>query len=247
MQTSRRGITMIKRHEGLRLRAYLCPAGVWTIGYGSTFDVSPGLEITEDEAEQRLRRDLRTAERAVTRLVTAPLTQSQFDALVSFTFNLGEGNLANSTLLRKLNARDYIGAQAEFARWRNARVNGVLTPLPGLIRRRADEASHFASGFSVEPEPVRPVVEPASVIEEHQSVNQSGSVNAVRAGAAATAAVTAVTQTNDVETVIQHAGYAERFMGFVQSAGPWVAMIVIAGVWIYIEYRRRKQIAEAKR
>lgn len=247
MRTSQSGINMIKSHEGLRLRAYQCPAGVWTIGYGSTYAVTQGLEISEADAEGRLRRDLRTAERAADRLVQVDLSQGQFDALVSFTFNLGAGALESSTLLRKLNAGDYEGAQAEFPRWRNARVNGVLTPLPGLVRRRADEAALFASGIEVEPEPVRPIVEPVPVIEEHQSVNQSGSVNAARAGAAATAVVTTTAQTNDVETLVEHAGLAERAFSFIQTVGPWVALAIGVGVWVYIEWRRRRQIAEAKR
>lgn len=139
MQISKAGLDLIKEFEGLYLKAYRCPAGVPTIGYGHTAGVVMGQTITKQQADDYLRRDVRQFERAVARLVSVPLTQGQFDALVSFAFNLGEGALAQSTLLRLLNAGDYAGAAAQFDRWNKA--GGRV--LPGLVRRRAAERALF--------------------------------------------------------------------------------------------------------
>lgn len=139
MQISKAGLDLIKQFEGLYLKAYRCPAGVPTIGYGHTAGVAMGQTITQQQADDYLRRDVRQFERAVARLVTVPLTQGQFDALVSFAFNIGDGALAQSTLLRLLNAGDYAGAAAQFDRWNKA--GGRV--LPGLVRRRAAERALF--------------------------------------------------------------------------------------------------------
>ena len=139
MQISKAGLDLIKQFEGLYLNAYRCPAGVPTIGYGHAAGVAMGQTITQQQADDYLRRDVRQFERAVSRLVRVPLTQGQFDALVSFAFNLGEGALAQSTLLRLLNAGDYAGAAAQFDRWNKA--GGCV--LPGLVRRRAAERAMF--------------------------------------------------------------------------------------------------------
>lgn len=150
MRTSQNGINMIKAFEGLHkvkadgnVRSYRCPAGRWTIGYGHTHGVKSGMTVTPEEAEDLLVEDLKTCEEAIERLVKVDLTQSQFDALVSFVFNLGVGNFRNSTLLKKLNRGDYNGASQEFSRWNKARVEGQLKPLAGLTRRRAAESALF--------------------------------------------------------------------------------------------------------
>lgn len=139
MALSQNGLNLIKSHEGLRTTAYKDPVGVWTIGYGHTATAKPGQKITEAQAEQLLRQDVGWAEAAVRKNVKVPLTQGQFDALVSFTFNLGAGALGRSTLLKKLNAGDYAGAQAEFGRF----VHAGGRVLPGLVRRRGEEAQMF--------------------------------------------------------------------------------------------------------
>lgn len=130
---------MIKKHEGFRPRAYRCPAGVWTIGYGHTGGVKSGDVITAARGEELLREDLAHAERVID-MQCLPLSQNQFDALVSLVFNIGEGNFLRSTLLRKAkrNVNDPAIAD-EFRKWNKARVSGSLTPLAGLIRRREDE------------------------------------------------------------------------------------------------------------
>jgi lysozyme len=141
-QIGKSGLDLIKEFEGLKLRAYLCPAKVWTIGYGSTGPhVTPGKVITEKQAEELLKDDLDRFEKAVTRLVTVPLRQNQYDALVSFAFNCGIGNLESSTLLKRVNARLFDNAVTEFAKWNK----GGGKVLAGLTRRRAAEAALFKS------------------------------------------------------------------------------------------------------
>jgi len=130
---------LIRAFEGLELKAYKCPAGVLTIGYGHTKTVTAGMVITEEEAEALLREDLLWVEETINNKVTVPLTQSQYDALASFIYNVGSGAFTKSTLLRKLNTGDYVGASAEFKRWNKA--DGRV--LKGLVRRRKAEQELF--------------------------------------------------------------------------------------------------------
>lgn len=141
MRTSDKGIDLIKAFEGLRLNAYRCPAGVPTIGYGHTKDVVMGTKITAEDAEELLRGDLEVFEDGVAEAVKLSLTQGQFDALVSFSFNLGVGALRKSTLLKKLNMGDIEGAADEFLKWN--RAGGKV--LPGLVKRRKAERELFLS------------------------------------------------------------------------------------------------------
>ena len=141
MKINEAGLNLIKDFEGCRLKAYLCPAGVWTIGYGHTQGVKPDMVINQLQAERFLRQDLKRFEDAVTSLVKVPITPNQFSALVSFTYNVGTGALYDSTLLRKLNKKDYKGAANEFLRWNKA--GGKV--LPGLTRRRLAEKDLFES------------------------------------------------------------------------------------------------------
>jgi lysozyme len=139
-------VTFIKESEGLRLEAYKpTKHDVWTIGWGHTKGVFPGQVITEEEAEEFLAQDLAWVREAIDKQVDVPLTQNMYDALVSFVFNLGEANLSTSTLLKKLNGKDYKGAANELPRWnkqRNKRT-GVFEPVTGLTIRRAKERSLF--------------------------------------------------------------------------------------------------------
>ena len=143
MRTSQSGINAIKQFEGYRDHAYLDPTGVPTIGYGTTrIDGKPvklGMTCTREEAEEWLREDIAWAEDAVERSVKVSLNQFQFDALVSFTYNLGPSALARSTLLRKLNKGDYLGAADEILRWTYA--GGKV--MRGLITRRTVERDMF--------------------------------------------------------------------------------------------------------
>lgn len=146
MQTSDKGIALIKEFEGCKLTAYQDSVGVWTIGYGWTQPVDgkpvrAGMTIKQETAERLLKTGLVSYESDVSRLVKVGLTQGQFDALVSFTYNLGARSLSTSTLLRKLNASDYAGAADEFLRWNKA--GGKV--LNGLTRRREAERALFLS------------------------------------------------------------------------------------------------------
>lgn len=146
MQTSEKGIALIKQFEGCKLTAYQDSVGVWTIGYGWTQPVDgkpirAGMTIKQETAERLLKTGLVSYESDVSRLVKVGLTQGQFDALVSFTYNLGARSLSTSTLLRKLNAGDYAGAADEFLRWNKA--GGKV--LNGLSRRREAERALFLS------------------------------------------------------------------------------------------------------
>lgn len=136
------GLDLIKSFEGLRLKAYKDAVGVWTIGYGHTKTATPGMGISEPEAEALLRNDLAEAQGAVERLVKRPLTDNEYAALVSFVFNLGSGNLSRSTLLRRLNVGDRKGAADQFLVWN--RAGGKV--LAGLTRRRQAERTLFMDG-----------------------------------------------------------------------------------------------------
>ncbi|WP_420997589.1 lysozyme [Cupriavidus sp. 30B13] len=158
MKTSAAGVGRIKMREGLRLEAYPDPGtkgAPWTIGYGHTGrDVYKGLRINEPQACSYLATDVADAEGVINRVVTVDLTQDQFDALVSFVLNVGAGakgvkdgfvmlkNGQPSTMLRKINANDLIGAASEFPKWNRA----AGRVLPGLVARRASEQSQFLTG-----------------------------------------------------------------------------------------------------
>jgi len=139
MKPSQACVDLVKEFEGFRPTAYLCPAGVWTIGYGTTENVDPGDEVTEQEAEEMLMDDLLEASKAIDDLVDVELTQQQYDALTSFVYNVGRDAFRNSTMLRLLNAGDYDGAAKQFPRWNK----GGGRVLAGLTRRRRAERQVF--------------------------------------------------------------------------------------------------------
>jgi lysozyme len=141
MKYSDKGMALTESFEGLSLTAYRDIVGVWTNGYGNTHGVTPGSTITLKQAVDDLADNLAGAEYVVNKVVTVPLTQGQFDALVDFVFNLGSGAFQSSTLLRKLNLKDYAGASAEFVKWNHA--GGV--EVKGLTRRRLAEQALFNS------------------------------------------------------------------------------------------------------
>lgn len=158
MKVSQKCIAQIKQDEGVRSRPYQCPALLWTIGVGHVIDpqhakvpladrkqlpIPAGWDrvLSNDEIDDILRKDLARFEAGVLRLIKVPLTQGQFDALVSFSFNVGLGNLQNSTLRMKVNREDYEGAAEQFLVWTKA--GGRV--LPGLVKRRTHEKEMFES------------------------------------------------------------------------------------------------------
>lgn len=142
----RNGIELVKSYEGLQLKAYLCPANVWTIGYGNTFyedgtKVKEGDEITVERAEELLEFVYDKFEFEVVEMLKVHITENQLGALVSFAFNLGSGALKKSTLLKLVNVQDFSGAADEFLKW--TRAGGKV--LNGLVRRRSAERDLFLS------------------------------------------------------------------------------------------------------
>lgn len=146
MELSQKIKEMIKGWEGCRLTAYRCPAGVLTIGYGHTgADVTPGKRITQAEADRMFESDIRKFAATVAPLFAGTaINNNQFDALVSLSYNIGSLSVKAPTLLRKVKANpDDPSIRAEFLKHVNARINGVLKPLPGLVKRRTAEANHY--------------------------------------------------------------------------------------------------------
>ena len=152
MKASKSAYVLIHTFEGCRLHAYKCPSGVWTIGWGHTVGVYEGMTITREQANELLKKDVAIFEDHLNYALGLddagrmpnglPISQHQFDALLSFTFNIGTGNLARSTLLRKVKANPKdLSIRGEFSRW----VYGGGKRLPGLVRRRKMEADLYFS------------------------------------------------------------------------------------------------------
>ncbi len=139
MNISQEGLALIKKFEGLELKAYNCAAGVLTIGYGHTAGVQEDDVWSEEYANEQLEKDMEEYAGYINDLVTCKLSQNQFDALVSWVYNLGPANLKASTLLKRLNAEDYADVPSQIKRWNKA--GGKV--LEGLIRRREAEALLF--------------------------------------------------------------------------------------------------------
>ncbi|MCX8010520.1 MAG: lysozyme [Ignavibacteria bacterium] len=140
---SQKGIELIKSFEGLKLKSYKDAGGVWTIGYGHTRTAGPNQIITKEQAEDLLIKDINIAEIIVNQMVKVPLTQNQFDALVSLVFNVGGVNFKHSILLTKLNQGKYKEASEEFLKWTKAKLNDQYVELPGLVKRRKKEKELF--------------------------------------------------------------------------------------------------------
>ncbi len=156
MKISENGMRLIKNFEGCALTAYKCPSGVWTIGYGHTGSgVHNGLKITKEQAEQYFKNDILVHENNVNKLVKVPLTQNQFDALVSLEYNIGYGNFASSTILKLVNAKKYTQAGFSFLKEnQNGKTNeerykgswvfdSHKKVLLGLVKRRKAEMELF--------------------------------------------------------------------------------------------------------
>jgi lysozyme len=237
-KTSDKGVALIKAHEGLRLNAYLCPAKVWTIGYGHTSAagdpaVRQGMKITRPEADTILRRDLAMFERGVSRRVKVPLTQNQFDALVSFAFNVGLGAFERSTLLRRLNAGQHQAVPAELMKW----TKGGGRELPGLVNRRRDEAGLWRSvdvGATGGRADVGDVDTPAP--PKSMAASKTGNA-AIVAGLTGSLAPINEAMKAFRETTEGVSGLA--------AAGPWVLLaVVIIGAVTFIWFDRRKKLTE---
>lgn len=138
---------LIKNFEDVRLKAYKCPAGVWTIGYGHTDGVKAGDKITEEQALEYLKSDVNAFAKKISKALDADEIElnsiHQFDALVCFAYNVGVSALTNSTLWKRLKAKDYTNAATQFLRWNKAQVDGKYVVLNGLTKRRTAEMNLF--------------------------------------------------------------------------------------------------------
>ncbi len=248
-------------HTRTKFRPYVCPAGVLTIGWGHTNDNGRKFKAndvwTKGECDAEFRADMVRFEQAVRRRVKVELTQHQFDALVSFTYNCGEGNLAKSSLLRKVNAGDFEGAAGAFAGWNRGRnpVSHQLVVLNGLTRRRAAEAKLFAEGDhravhaeyhaakAADPdddEPMPQGVAPADDSSKPMSTSKIGNgSSAIVLGSAAEVASKikdAVDQANSVKDGVKDLGISEVLGHLVMMPTFWIAVATaaIAGcIWFW--------------
>jgi len=233
MRMSSEGLALVKEFEGLRLKAYKCPAAVWTIGYGHTSaagspEVSPGLEITKDEAEEILKRDMVQYEAGVEKLVKVELEQCQFDALVDFAYNAGVGALAKSTLLKKVNAEKFDEVPAEFMKW----TKGGGKELPGLVRRRRAEVKIWRGLDTEKPISVDEARAEPDVLAPKKSIIQSKEANgAVIAGGAGAIAVA-----QEVMPIVREGGDLLSAM----SGTALVCLVIVAAagaVWYFRKQR----------
>lgn len=238
MKTSPAGIALIQEFEGRRLEAYKCPAGIWTIGYGHTSaagepTVTPGMVITKQEAVDILKRDLVKYESAVDRLVTVPLSQNQFDALVSFTYNVGEGALSKSTLLKKLNRGEYAAVPAELMKW----TKGGGKELPGLVRRRRAEAAMWRGvDDKTAPDIDEARTEP-DVPKPVKKITQSKEANA----AIAVGGLSGATVVSDVTNRLKEAGdNAKSFIDAIMDPNVLVLIIVVLAAILIWNWRRQR-------
>lgn len=144
MKTNQDGLNLLKSFEGLRLSPYKCSAGVWTNGYGNTFNVTATTPaITKEQAENQLANNLKYFELGVLKLTKSKINENQFSSVVCFTYNLGVKAYERSSLRMKINRGDYSDAALSFMLYNKARVNGVLTEIKGLTRRRVAEKQLF--------------------------------------------------------------------------------------------------------
>ena len=209
MRTSRPGLELIKSFEGFRSRAARLPSGSWIIGYGHTETARRGLSVNRDDAELILRHhDLLPVERAIIDRVLAPLSQNEFDALVSFVFNIGVGDFIASDVLAHLNSGDRLQAADAMTYWRKGRVEGEVRVIDALVRRRAAEKAlfleHPAGRASVPSALVHPLFDAAAsltapreravIVETRVKGDQATATRAEAAEASSQAAARAVNE-----------------------------------------------------
>ena len=237
MNMSEQGIALIKEFEGCKLKAYRCPANVLTIGIGHTAlaghpAVTEGMTITAEEAETILRSDLRNFERGVDSCVKVELQQCQYDALVSFAYNCGLGNLRSSTLLKRVNAKNFDAVPAEFMKW----TRGGGKVLPGLVRRRHAESALWSNATSA----------PADEEESRLTPERPAPVKTIRKSKEGNAAlITGVTSgvgvLSQVSDQAQTAGTAiDTLTGLLHNTSFIIMLVAVAaaaGIWYWRKQR----------
>jgi lysozyme len=239
METSDAGVALIQEFEGMRLEAYLCPAKVWTIGYGHTSaagapTVTPGMKITRAKATEILKSDLAVFEQGVDGLVKVELSQNQFDVLVSFAFNCGLGAFGKSTLLKRINAGRFYEVPAELMKW----TKGGGKVLPGLVRRRRAECEMWRS-----------LEAPADAEEGRMSPDTPEASKKITKSKEANAAVVAggagaVAAAQEVIPVLQQANGFVSGLSEALGKPAVIAFIVIAVAAAGIWYWRKQRLDE---
>jgi GH24 family phage-related lysozyme (muramidase) len=242
MKTSEDGKRRIKRFESLRLKAYLCPAGIPTIGYGETEgvtleDVRRGRTCTQVEAEQLFARCLLRFERQVFDVCTNKPNQNQFDALVSLAYNIGMIGFSKSTVLKAHNRGDTASAARAFGLWNNATINGKLQVVPGLVTRRAQEAGLYLQPIQSYNDADPPEM-PQDVAPE-----RAMSESRITRGAATAGVITTVATTSEVLSSVN------SVKASVDELGTWfvpVLLVVVVALCGYIIYERFVQRKEGR-
>lgn len=237
-------VALVAEFEACRLRAYRCPAGVWTLGWGETDGIAPGMVWSQAQADQRFCDSLTAFTHQVQALLKVHAEPNQLGALVSLAYNIGIGAFARSSVLKAHNAGDEQAAARAFGLWNKARVNGVLTVLAGLTRRRAAEAALYLT-----PEPDERVERMPQAVAAESSLKASpiaqGGVATVAGGAVAVApALAPVLEHAEaargaVATLRALAEQAHEFLGFPPVALLGVALIV-AG-WLVVRWRAKQR------
>jgi len=240
MHMSQGGLdALLKKFEGCKLKAYYCPAGVCTIGYGHTSaagapQVVDGMTITQAQAEDILKRDLVKFESAVADLVKVKLTQNQFDVLVDFSYNAGVGALQKSTLLKKVNAGDFDDVPAELAKW--TKSGPEKKTLPGLVRRYQARSAWWSADRHVEEHEQRATPDP--VPARTMADSKQGNAALVTAGLGSVGVAKEIAaQAKDASDV------ADQFMGLLSNTN-FVIMVAIIGAGAAIWYWRKKNMDE---
>lgn len=233
LRLSSKGVKFVQSFEGLFLSAYKDPIGVVTIGWGHTNHHLPhftmGETWTREKCLEVFKADMRLFEDEVKKQVRVQLTQGQFDALVSFTYNCGGGNLAKSSLLRKLNSGDYEGAAQQFQYWNKA--GGRV--LNGLTRRRLAEALMFRD-TTLKPEPVS--------VDEVDSPKGSIFGSKIAQGAAAVGVGDVANTLSDVSSAqdsVKHLGFWEQIVHVAHMPSVWIGLAVLIGIGAIIYWRWR--------
>lgn len=237
MHMSQGGLdNLLKKFEGCKLKAYRCPAGVCTIGYGHTSaagapEVRDGMIITQADAEDILKRDIVKYEIAVMDLVKVKLTQNQFDVLVDFAYNAGVGNLKSSTMLKKINSGDLDAVPAELMKW----TKGGGKVLPGLVRRRqAAGAWWTAQDHPDDHEDHR--AEPEAPPKRTMADSKQGNAALLTAGLGGLGVAKEVAaQAKDASDM------ADQFVGLLGNPN-FVAMAAVVGLGAAIWYWRKKNM-----
>jgi lysozyme len=236
MHMSQGGVdALLKKFEGCKLKAYYCPAGVCTIGYGHTSsagapEVVDGMSITQAQADEILKRDLVKFESAVTDLVKVRLTQNQFDVLVDFAYNAGIGNLKSSTMLKKVNAGDLDAVPAELMKW----TKGGGKVLPGLVRRRQAAGAWWSADQHVEEHEHRTDPDPVPV--RTMADSKQGNAAILTAGLGGLGAAKEIAaQAQDASDV------ASQFAGLLNNPN-FIAMAAVIGLGGAIWYWRKQNM-----